>query len=384
GARLDAGSVLPAQAALKALTWPRGVPLPGLSVLLAGNLALPTGALIPSMTDVKLPGDALSVPLRTVTDGRMGRNWAVGAMLPEGSLSWSLRLVAGADTAAADTRTVQPWTEASLVLADTHYSLYEQHKKTVIPGRPGGAWYWNEAGAILWGFEPNTPVPVDYEWACDDAISCARVSYLWDVAGAELWGFTPNTPVPADYVWACADVGACISLGEPIPEQIIVGEVIKVHPLAQNFSVLRTGTGDLDLIAGGDVATHSLYGIYTAGTSTASRAGAEAGAFDRARGKAADGTYLGTKNSAVPPEGLPSAGSIYESLVNGSASSTYAAWYPDGGGNLLLRAGGDLKGDLLASYEPGFPGQELRSQRSSADIGNWLWRQASGGTAGVD
>jgi filamentous hemagglutinin family protein len=396
GTRLDAGSVLPAQAALKALTWPRGVPLPGLSVLLAGNLALPTGALIPSMTDVKLPGDALSVPLRTVTDGRMGRNWAVAAMLPEGSLSWSLRLVAGADTAAADTRTVQPGTEAGLVLADTHYSLYEQRKKTLVPGtpgtpaQPGGKWYWDALGAEVFGFEPNTPVPADFESICVEAGMCVRVRYVWDALGAEVFGFKEGAPVPVDFQSICLDPGMCISLGEPTPEipgtpdRVVVGEVIKVHPLAQNFSVLRTGTGDLDLIAGGDVATHSLYGIYTAGTSTASRAGGEAGAFNRARGKAADSTYLGTKNSAIPPEGLPSAGSIYESLVDGKTNSTYAAWYPDGGGNLLLRAGGDLRGDLLASYEPGFPGQELRAQRSSADIGNWLWRQASGGTAGVD
>ncbi|MGJ7542490.1 filamentous haemagglutinin family protein [Variovorax sp. LT1R16] len=348
--RLDAGSVLPAQAALKALAWPRGVPLPGLSVLLAGNLALPTGALIPSMTDVKLPDDALSVPLRTVNDGRMGRNWAVAAMLPEGSLSWSLRLVAGADIAAADTRIVRPGAEASLVLADTHYSLYEQREKTLVPGtpgtpaQPGGKWYWDALGAEVYGFEPNTPVPAELESACVDAGICVRVRYVWDGLGAEVYGFKPGTPVSDDLQSACMDPGICISLGEPTPEipgtpdKWVTGEVIKVHPVAQNFSVLRTGTGDLDLIASGDVATHSLYGIYTAGTSAA---------FNH---------------------------------------SGYTAWHPDGGGNLLLRAGGNLAGDLLGTYTPnGYPlGQELRSQRSNSSMGNWLWRQASGGTIGVD
>ncbi|WP_447774140.1 filamentous haemagglutinin family protein [Variovorax boronicumulans] len=300
GARLDAGSVLPAQVALEPLTWPRGVPLPGLSVLLAGNLALPTGALIPSMTDVKLPGDAVSVPLRSATGGRMGRNWAVAAMLPEGSLSWSLRLVAGADTAAADTRTMRPGAPGNLLLADTHYSVFEQHQKTEIPGDPG--------------------------------------TWLWDVAGAEAYGFEPNTPVPSGWEVVCADPGMCIMLTPPTPGETVIGEVIKVFPVAQNFSVLRTGTGDLDLIASGDVSTRSLYGIYTAGTSAA---------FNH---------------------------------------SGYTAWHPDGGGNLLLRAGGDLTGDLLGTYTPvGWPaGQELRPQRSNSSMGNWLWRQASGGSVGVD
>lgn len=398
GVRLDAGFRLPTAISLQAMTWPAGVPLPSRAgshpntdpdgVFLAGKLALPVGALIPSMTEVKLVGDVLSVPLRTVNGEAMGRNWAVAAMLPEGSLSWSLRLVAGADLDAADPRLTSPDSGGRLTLADTHYSLYEQRDRTVIPGtppQPGGAWYWGPNGALL-GFTPGTPVPVAYEGFCSAAGFCERVQYVWGPNGA-LLGFTPGVPVPSDYVGFCSSPGFCVSLGDPIPgtpEQVVIGDVIKTIPVAQNFSVLRTGTGDLDLIASRDVAMLSLYGIYTAGSSTASRAGAQADAFDRSRTQQADGTYLGTSFRPELPEGTDPTGPLYEALVDSTADSTYSAWYPDGGGNLLVRAGGNLVGDIAARSSSAFPNEDIRPQRSSANLGNWLWRQGSGDTAGID
>src|SRR3546814_19170392 len=85
------------------MTWPAGVPLP-VAATLAANVTLPVGALIPSMTDVKLVGDAMSVPLRPVSGDRMGRNWAVAKLLPEGSQAWNQRSGAGADTQHQDPR----------------------------------------------------------------------------------------------------------------------------------------------------------------------------------------------------------------------------------------------------------------------------------------
>ncbi len=40
--------------------------------------------------------------------GRKAASIAIAAMLPEGDLSWSMRLVSGADLGAADTRIVKP------------------------------------------------------------------------------------------------------------------------------------------------------------------------------------------------------------------------------------------------------------------------------------
>ncbi|WP_208227043.1 filamentous haemagglutinin family protein [Brenneria izadpanahii] len=390
---LGAGFRLTAATSLRAMIWPAGVALPdtagGSTLLLAGSLTLNMGALIPSMTDVKLPGDALSVNLRP--EGAVTRNWALAQMLPEGSSSWSLRLVAGADTAAADPRLTRADGKGDLVLADTHYSLYKQRETTMIPGtpeQPGYVWYWDEMGE-LFGFTPGTPVPDEWSSACNEAGWCVKVEYVWGEFGSLFDpSFTVGTPVPDEWSSYCNSIpGLCIRLKEPIPgtpDQTVIGDVIAVYPVAQNFSVLRTGTGDLDLIAGGDVAMQSLYGVYTAGASTASLAGDQAAAFNQARAKAADGTYLNTSNTAETPEGEEKAGPLYEALVDGGDSSLYAAWYPDGGGDLLLRAGGDFTGDMLATYNPTREGEDLRMQRSSVDVGNWLWRQGSGDTAGVD
>lgn len=414
GTRLDAGSRLPANTPLTAMTWPAGVPLP-VAATLADNTTLPVGGLIPSMTDVKLVGDVLSVPLRSVNGESMGRNWAVAAMLPEGSQSWSMRLVAGADTQAADPRLTRPDSTGRMVLADTHYSLYNQRNMLAAGGETVLVWLEGN----WYGQEPGAPVTDDWLWACDEW-NCAEVTLAPEPTLVWLegnwYGQEPGTPVTDDWLWACDDWN-CVTQAPPAPEPIMVWlegnwygqapgepvtedwlwacddwncmaqapetggwseEVIAVYPVAQNFSILRTGTGDLDLIAAGDVSMQSLYGVYTAGATTASRAGAQAAAFNLGRAKVGE-TYLGTDASSDPDGGAG-----YEALVDGGADSTYAAWYPDGGGNLLLRSGGNLTGDMIASYGPAWDGQELRPQRTSVDQGNWLWRQGSGDTAGVE
>lgn len=379
--RLGAGTVLPANARLQAMLWPKGAALPGV-LTLVGDLALPRGALIPSETLVKLPEGAISMPLRPANGSRQGANWAVAAMLPEGSQSWSMRIVAGADTGAADSRLTRTNAEANLVLADTHYSIYDQYETIVIPGtpaKPGGAWYWNELGAAIFGFEVGTPVSAEWESICAQGM-CDRVQYVWNDLGA-LFGFEAGTPVPTEWESLCQQ-GFCISLGEEIPavpEQIIQGELIAQLPVAQNFSVLRTGSGDLDLVSGGDLNMQSVYGVYTAGISTTLRAGGQTADFNQPRAKASDGSYLGTKGGS---EVAINAG--YEALVDGGVDSTYTAWYPDGGGNLLLRTGGDLTGDILATNRPLGLERELRGQLSSVNVGNWLWRQGTGSTEGVD
>ena len=387
GTLLDAGTLLPGPASLGPMTWPAGVPLPGRAqfsndepdgVRLAGSLALKVGALIPSLTDIKLPAGVLSVPLRSVTDSTRS-NWAVATMLAEGSQSWSLRLVSGADTTAADSRAIKPTYAGDLTLADTHYGLYEVYEKTIIPGKPakpGGALYWTDLGAEF-GYVSGTPVSEDDEGVCTDMPgACVTTTYVWGDSGAQ-FGYTPGTPaVSGPDEDMCLEQGDCVVVGLPtpeVPEQVIIGALKRVNPITQHFSVLRTGTGDLDLVAAGNVAMQSLYGIYTAGVSSASRAGSAAPAFDRPRSNASDGTLLG------------SAGKAYEGLVNENPNSLYAAWYPDQGGNVLLRAGGSLSGDILSPNTGVVPYiGDGRTQLDSANLGNWLWRQGSGHTQGVD
>ncbi len=171
GMRLGAGTKFADAAAIKAMTWPAGVPLPmpssfdtseqNLVVVLDRALLLKAGALIPGSTNVKLDGGAVSIDLRGQNNGsgHQGSNWAIARMLPETSSSWSMRLAAGADTAAADSRALQSATigrpAGNLVLADAHYGLYSE----VVPGKTvwtaGNQWGCPRArrwGPLTWSF----------------------------------------------------------------------------------------------------------------------------------------------------------------------------------------------------------------------------------------
>lgn len=353
GMQLDPGLRLPGAAKVAAMVWPANVALPfpegkprdtGDSVnpvngvVLASALALDKGSVLPAGTLVKLPGDATMVALRSEDgSGSQGRNLALAPMLAQGSQAWSLRLVGGADTAAADTRALRPHAkDAHLMLADTHYGMGE--KTSVKPGTGLLAKYIYSEAAIAEGYGPGD-VNVD-DWGGEEFM----LEYF------------------AQYVIKVAD-------GTP-PEY-----VTNVEPARQPlFSVLRTGTGDLDLLAAGDFDMRSLYGVYTAGTQSASPLVDGKDLFNLPRGLNAKGQLLGAL------------GKDFTAFVDGGSQSLYRAWYPEHGGNLLLRAQGDVKGDTLGTSTQrredaiGF----LNAQQDTSDIGSWLWRQGSGSTgAGV-
>jgi hypothetical protein len=125
------------------------------------------------------------------------------------------------------------------------------------------------------------------------------------------------------------------------------------------FSVIRTGTGDLSLVAGGDIDQSSLYGIYTAGTQTA-LSPAEEALFNTARqDEARQYLLIGDRNEAA-------------SLL---VSATYQAYYPNGGGDLLLAAQGNVTGDIFAATS--ITSNNDNVALSSDSVGNWLWRQGS-------
>lgn len=68
------------------------------------------------------------------------------------------------------------------------------------------------------------------------------------------------------------------------------------------------------------------------------------------------------------------------------ALSVYRAWYPEAGGNLRVDAGRDLYGDSMGSRAQNgvaYPGQDA-SRHASTAVSQWLWRQGSGDTAGID
>jgi filamentous hemagglutinin family protein len=339
GTQLGAGFRLPQETQLAATLWPKGVALP-VPMSLSAPLTLAKGAIVPSETDVVLPGGATLVNLRPLdADGNQGRNLAIAPMLAAGSQSWDMRLVAGADLAAADARLTRPGSTATLRLADTHFgmgALRESVYGFSADADPGFIDFMASMGIDV---QPGQAFTPDF------------VQMLWDYG--ILWsGVTDLNEY--GYGTVLAELSATIS---PAPAR------------QQLYSVLRTGTGDLDLVSGGDFTMQSLYGIYTAGTASASLGAA----YDLARGRLADGTVLQTE------------GSPYEHLVDGGAASLYHAWYPEQGGNVLLRAGGDIRGDLVGDNggirDINYTFANSRQQIGTASVGSWLWRQGTGSVA---
>ncbi|MGK9418671.1 filamentous hemagglutinin family protein [Pseudomonas cedrina] len=315
GSVLDAGSLLSSAANVDSLIWPKGVPLIT-NVTLAVSKVLPRGALLPSGTDVKLPGGVESVQLRVADAGRQGKNWAIAPMLEEGSQSWSIRLVAGADTEAADSRLLQQHpVGGNLRLADSHYGMFGV-----------GALVWTEQGSIdVYGDDSMAGKLIDY----DDGIAYK--------------GICDDAP---EY---CTSAGGAYTL--------LAGG-------STRFSVIRTGAADLDLLAAGNLSMESLFGVYTAGSSSTGTSANDPYNLKRALGS----------NGKV----LANAGGN-EKLVNGEPGSLYRAWYPDTGGNLLLKVGGNLTGNITSPTPIGI-GRPVPTDlgQDSANVGNWLWRQGNG------
>ncbi|MDA7415001.1 filamentous hemagglutinin family protein [Xenophilus arseniciresistens] len=362
GTRLDAGFRLPVAAHLAAMTWPAGVALPappvGNAVVLSTPLTLAKGALIPSDTHVVLPGGVDEVDLRPRDgDGNQGRIWAVAPMLPAGLQSWDLSLVAGADASAADRLATRHGTPASLRFSDAHY------------GRVG------EVQPV-----PGTGSPATYKWG-DLTLFEQLVIDFW---GEYVMSFVPVqgepiTPAQAEEVMNMlfAPVGDLNTYGYgelTAIDQPAVPPDMAFSPRAgvreQLSSVVRTGTGDLRLVSAGDIATSSLYGIYTAGTPSA--------ALPAVNGSDRYNLPRSTVGGLV----LGALGEPFEAMVDGGAQSLYAAWYPESGGNLLMRAGRNISGDSLIGttnllrFEGEIVATSLLTPTSS--VGNWLWRQGTG------
>ncbi|MCA1325573.1 filamentous hemagglutinin family protein [Herbaspirillum sp. alder98] len=326
--RFDAGMRLPGNASLAAMVWPKGVMLAGVEgqrgyFVMNGATTLPIGALIPGGTDIKLAGGATSVDLRDRVGGSQGKLWAVAAMLPEGSQSWSLRLTAGADRGAADSRITRAGAVVgSLRLADSHYGVY---------GLLHQDFGWSQL-------------------AVDDMASAGIVANLGDPVDPEQLGMDNLNDVCVLYM-----PEYCIALG-PASYQAV--------PSSTRFSVVRTGAADMDLLAARDVRMDTLYGVYTAGvSSTPTRAGDP---YNLPRARNSNGTVLGDVSG------------YFEKLVDGGADSLARAWYPTDGGNLTVKAGGDLIGNqmMASSAVVGRPNRD-DSGFNSAETGNWLWRQGS-------
>ncbi|MCA1325588.1 filamentous haemagglutinin family protein [Herbaspirillum sp. alder98] len=355
GMVLGAGSTLRAEANVAAMTWPRGVLLP-VDMTTDASVTLARGALIPSMAKVQLLNDA-PINLRPEVAGVQGSNWAVAAMLPKGTTSWSMQLTAGADLGSADRRATTPAATGSIILADTH----TMSRVVTVPGGTGQI--WPEGNPM--GMPAGEPVSPDDMWACDIgwcAIDPKRLSYTYTEAGS-LAANSDTTKtgqkVGDEYIaigFCDWDPSYCVTVVSPIKD------ITTANLYSPMFSVLRTGGGDLNLNASRDLRMMSPFGVYTAGTPSAARLdGSGADPYNRARGT--------TKGSVL---GLADTG--YD-----DALASYQAWYPELGGNLNIDVGRNIIGDVWGSTF-----SRERTQLPSAGVGNWLWRQGSDSIGGAD
>ncbi|MFC5374175.1 filamentous hemagglutinin family protein [Brevundimonas faecalis] len=265
---------------------PAGTPMSVFStdVSLNSNVMVKAGTVIPAGVNLQLQNAGGPQATRpTQADGTQGRIWAVAPMLAPGSQSWSMRLVAGADIASSDGRTLRAATDLARTGQSGDLTLSDRH-------------YLNP--------QATTDGGLTTEW-----LSALR--------------------------------------------------------LMQNFSVIRTGTGSLDLLAGGGYNQMSLYGVYTAGTQSAEIGGQTAdgyNVYNQPRAKLA-----GSSGLANPWIGLH-----FDDYA--AAIQDYQAWYPEHGGDLLLAVQGDL-----TSFSTG---RDSAMQRvGSGSVSNWLWRQGGYGVS---
>jgi hypothetical protein len=282
------------------------------------------------------------------------------------------------------------------------------------------------------------------------------------VAGADLEAADSRTVLPSDQLTAMAAIPVPGSLAPPgtTPTagsiQLYDLHSQPVNPSVPNgtsfqlpgWSVIRTGTGDLDLLAGGSVVEGSTYAIYTAGAAPRLAAGSaynlprgtvatpaqvsfsgQSGTQVRAGSLVTDGTTVfqtlttgtirgfpatftalvqpvpqggvyndpaGTTLTLVNPIAgvrsakaaglLSSSGTVLgldgQAATNGasleSIAGNYHAGYPRGGGNVLISAGGDIAGYLPT---PTVGANGSNGVQPMDGIGSFLWRPGGGAGA---
>ncbi len=268
-------------------------------------------------------------------------------LLKAGHESASIRLVAGADLAAADTRALRP---GSTLVTQPGAYLGVVRDVTANPlfthfHSPGFEFYYYDRPAAsgrpeLYVLEdwriPNTFTYFDngpFPFTGIDPVSgTTRQFRIGEVipAGTRLVGvaslnFDPHAPLPVLATGRQDPAGPALFTGN----LLLNAPLTKIGSNVQTF-VIRTGTGDLDLLAGGDLEWKNYYGVYTAGVQT-----------------------------GVPPG------------FNMPASTT-KIFFPDHGGDLLAVAQGDLIG--YSSFNAADP------YYRSTNVSTWLLR-STGDTA---
>jgi filamentous hemagglutinin family protein len=173
------------------------------------------------------------------------------------------------------------------------------------------------------------------------------------VGGADLSGADSRALLPASNP-AIAAGGGNVVLNDPFTVSLAGPGSVP----SEGVSVVRTGTGNLEILAGGSYRQDSPYGVYTAGTAVPETGTAANAPYEIGRSTIDDGSLSG---SLLGPENA-SNDADYEATLG-----PQRMYYTEHGGDFLLMAQGDIDGNLKAG--------------DSTLIGNWLLRQGGDGQA---
>ncbi len=273
-------------------------------------------------------------------------------------------LIPGAEIINPNVDTAANPTQGDLVLANSWDLSSFRFGPNGVPGdltlRAGGNLILKSKASLNDGFVLNPLLTVDGFW---EATLMPAGSSSWSyrlVAGADFSAANYREVLPAGQLLSRDSQGNPIldQQGNPVYNgSLLVGQGTPALP--QNpgtapggiipvfYQTIRTGTGDIDIFAGGDVQLlNNLATIYTAGTAVS------------------DPTLGGTFD-------LPAVQRSFTSL--GTYSPAYPAQYTSGGGNLTISAQNNI-GHYNADG----------SIDSSLEMPtNWLYRQGAVGADGV-
>ncbi|MCA6110936.1 filamentous haemagglutinin family protein [Bradyrhizobium cenepequi] len=344
GWTLQADAVLGNSLALGTAAQNRLVVLPD-GTTYGPTQTIPAGTMLPKGTVIHVGTAALNIPINTEFKAGTVLVSTSNTSVPNGTVNAR----GGVRTSAATTPLQVP-ANTPLNVFNTA-ALYLAQSVTLAPDTtlPGGMTLIGNVPTR----EPGTGGKQGKMWALAPMLEQGTQSWSLRLAsGADL---------------AAADTRALL-VSETLQgkgDMVLIDTHVVNPAAAQPFaapSVLRTGSGDLELLVGGNFDARSPYGIYTAGTPSAALDGDDA-AWNLPRGQ-------NTSSSATGTTVLGQSFAAYEPLVN--AGSDYRAWYPTGGGNLLLQAQGNLLGDAPS----------VKVLANGATPSDWLWRQ--GGGTGAD
>ena len=335
-------------------TIPAGTPL----LASWGGLGFEIGDnAIPELAGGIVPG----IPAQPATS-RLAR------LLGEGTQSASIRLVAGADLAAADTRATQQ--RAALA---SYYVPGSSSFSGIIDDIASsdqfflGDYSW--VGSPASGYATNVPMYMLEAWTVPS--TDLYLNGLGGLSASDGQWFAPGDTIPAGTQLANPVFDASVELPRVATGIDVVApldgrghlvlndphSVAAAQPL--ELSVVRTGTGNLDLIAALDLSQATPFGVYTAGSAV--DVGAEySGVTSQGAFFAEDGgdiriTAGRTMTGYIFQRDLNSNGfnnhTVSNWLVRQGDQTMPAAWGIRfagfsgfgalGGGNLTVKAGGD-------------------------------------------